>query len=85
MSCDAHIPSEVLADYPEGVEGPQVGYGVAALVGGAVGRVRGAWQAVLVGQGSIGLQGMACEATQHVHTCACMHAAALLTTGYQNH
>ena len=49
------------------MERPQVRDGVAALVCWAVGGVGGAWQAVLVGQGSVGLQGMAREGISHVH------------------
>ena len=62
------LPPEVLANDPEGMEGPEVRDGVASLVGGAVGGIGWAWHPLAVRQGRVGLQGVAEHVKSTVHS-----------------
>lgn len=53
------LPFHVFGDHVESVSGPDVTDGVAALVGGAVDGVGRAGLSHVVGQGGVGLQGVA--------------------------
>lgn len=53
------LPLHVLGHHTEGMAGPDVTDGVAALVGGPVDGVGGAGRPLAVGQGGVGLQSMA--------------------------
>lgn len=53
-----YLPFHVLGDHVEGVAGPDIANGVAALVGGAVDGVGGAGAPLVVGQSGVRLQSM---------------------------
>lgn len=57
-SLSLHLPFHVLGNHVEGVAGPDVTDGVAALVGGAVDGVGGAGAPLIVGQSGVRLQSM---------------------------
>lgn len=55
---ELYLPFHVLGDHVEGVAGPHVADGVAALVGRAVDGVGGAGAPLVVGQSGVRLQSM---------------------------
>lgn len=54
-----YLPFHVLGDHIEGVTGPHITNGVAALVGGSVDGVGGARAPLVVGESGVRLQSMA--------------------------